>query len=60
MPKSVLKSKIRFGSIVNMGTHSAHHTVKEFMKNHENLVIFSEITKFKNIRDRLSWQLHMS
>jgi hypothetical protein len=58
LPKSVLKSKIKFNSIVNMGTHSAHHTVKDFMKNHENLVIFSEITKFKNIRDRLSWQLH--
>jgi hypothetical protein len=57
LPKSVLKSKIKFNSIVNMGTHSAHHTVKDFMKNHENLVIFSEITKIKNMRDRLTWQL---
>jgi hypothetical protein len=58
LPKSVLKSKIRFNCIINMGTHSAHHTIKEFMKNHENLVIFSEINKLKNIRDRQAWRLH--
>jgi hypothetical protein len=57
LPKSVLKSKIRFNSIINMGTHSAHHTIREFMKNHENLVIFSEISKLKNIRERLTWRL---
>jgi hypothetical protein len=57
LPKSVIKSKIRFNCVINMGTHSAHHTVKEFMKNHENVVIFSELTKIKNIRDRQSWLL---
>jgi len=57
LPKSVLKSKIRFNCVINLGTHSAHHTVREFMKNHENLVIFSEISKLKNIRERLTWQL---
>lgn len=60
LPKSVLKSKINFNCVVNMGTHSAHHTIKEFAKNHENLVIFSEINKFKNIKDRMEWQLHGS
>jgi hypothetical protein len=57
LPKSVIKSKIRFNCVINMGTHSAHHTIKEFMKNHENVVIFSELTKIKNIRDRQSWLL---
>jgi hypothetical protein len=55
LPKSILKSKIRFNSVINMGTHSAHHTMREFMKNHENLVIFSGISTLKNIRDRLAW-----
>jgi hypothetical protein len=58
LPKSILKSKINFNCVINMGTHSAHHTIKEFAKNHENLVTFSEINKFKNIKDRQEWQLH--
>jgi len=38
LPKTVLKSKIEFNSIINFGYENAHYSLKEFIKNHENLV----------------------
>jgi hypothetical protein len=40
MPKTILKSKIKFNSIINFGTDNAHYTLRNFLKNHENLVYF--------------------
>jgi len=38
LPKTIFKSKIEFNSIVNFGYDNAHYSLREFVKNHENLV----------------------
>ena len=53
-PKSILKSKIKFNSVINLGQHSAHHTIQEFMSNHENVVVFTELS---NTREQALWLL---
>ena len=40
LPKTVLKSKIVFNSIINFGFENAHYTLKEFVKNSPNFVYF--------------------
>lgn len=52
-PKSILKSKIKFNSIINLGMYSAHHTTQSFLENHENVVVFSEVSSKK---ERAVWQ----
>jgi len=54
LPKSILKSKIKFNSVINLGQHSAHHTIQEFLANHENVVVFTELS---NTRDKAIWLL---
>ena len=44
MPKPVLKSNIRFHSIINMGFEAPHYSIRDFMQNHENLIVYSEKT----------------
>jgi hypothetical protein len=44
LPKPLLKSKIKFHSVVNMGFDHAHYTMRDFVKNHENVVYYAEIT----------------
>jgi hypothetical protein len=49
-PKSVMKSKIRFNCTINLGTHPVHHTIKDYLKNNENLVLFVDRSKVKRMR----------
>ena len=42
MPKPVLKSNIKFHSVINMGYDAVHYSIRDFMKNHENLIVYSE------------------
>ncbi len=42
LPKPVLKSKIKFHSVINLGFENVHYTMRDFLKNHENLIFFSE------------------
>jgi hypothetical protein len=44
-PKPVLKSSIKFHLVINMGQNNVHYTMRDFIKNHENLVFFSETQK---------------
>jgi hypothetical protein len=44
LPKPLLKSRIKFHSVVNMGFDHAHYTMRDFVKNHENVVYYAEIT----------------
>lgn len=44
-PKPVLKSSIKFHLVINMGQNNVHYTMRDFLKNHENLVFFSELKK---------------
>jgi hypothetical protein len=45
LPKPLIKSKIRFKSIVNLGFTNAHYTLKNYMKDHQNLVLFDVDSK---------------
>jgi hypothetical protein len=40
LPKTILKSKIEFNSVVNFGFNNPHYSLKEFVKNHQNLVVY--------------------
>ena len=40
LPKPLIKSGIKFNSIINLGFDNAHYTLKTFVKNHSNLVYF--------------------
>jgi hypothetical protein len=41
LPKPVIKSKIKFHSVVNLGFTNAHYTMKDYVKNQENIVFYS-------------------
>jgi hypothetical protein len=41
LPKPVLKSKIKFHCVLNMGFSNVHYTMKDFVGKHENLVFYS-------------------
>jgi hypothetical protein len=51
IPKTVIKSGIKFNSIINLGFDNVHYTLKEFAKNHQNLVFFD----VKNIARNMSF-----
>jgi hypothetical protein len=40
LPKPLVKSNVRFNSIINLGFTNAHYTLKNYVKNHQNLVFF--------------------
>lgn len=40
LPKPLIKSGIKFNSIINMGYSMAHYTLKEYTKNHQNFINF--------------------
>ena len=45
IPKTILKSKIQFHSILNLGYSNIHYTLKNFIKTHENRITYSKITQ---------------
>jgi hypothetical protein len=40
LPKTVIKSGIKFNSVVNLGYDSVHYTLREYAKTHQNLIYF--------------------
>lgn len=46
LPKPLIKSGIKFNSIINLGFDNPHYTLKTFVKTHPNLVYF-DVTKPK-------------
>jgi hypothetical protein len=42
LPKTIKKSGIKFNSVVNMGYNSAHYTLREFIKNHQNSITLAK------------------
>lgn len=40
LPKPLLKSGVKFNTIINMGYSMAHYTLKEYTKNHQNFINF--------------------
>lgn len=41
VPKTILKSKIRFNSVINLGNGGVHYSVIEYIDKHHNLVYYS-------------------
>lgn len=56
LPKPVLKSGIKFHSVINLGFDNVHYSMKDFVRNHENLVYYTE--KIYPFRTDVSW-LHV-
>lgn len=42
IPKTIIKSKIRFHLILSFGTTNTHYTMRDYLKRHENLVVYSQ------------------
>jgi hypothetical protein len=45
MSQPVIKSKIKFRCVINLGYNNAHHTMRDFLKNHENTIYYSKTHK---------------
>jgi hypothetical protein len=50
LPKPVLKSKIKFHSIINLGFDNVHYTMRDFVKFHENVIFYSAPTETRNLK----------
>lgn len=48
LPKPVLKSKIKFHSILNLGYNNVHYSMRDFVGNHENLIFYSKTKDLRN------------
>ena len=42
IPKPVLKSNLKFNSVINMGFGGVHYSIRDYVGNHENLVYYTE------------------
>jgi len=54
-PKPVLKSGIKFHTVINLGFDNVHYSMRDFVKNHENLVYYTE--KINPTQTEFTWLL---
>jgi hypothetical protein len=47
LPKPIIKSKMRFNSVISLGRSNVHYTIREFFKNRQNLIYYCEPNKQK-------------
>jgi hypothetical protein len=45
LPKPVIKSKLKFGSVISLGQTNVHYTIRDFFKNRTNLIYYCESNK---------------
>jgi hypothetical protein len=50
IPKPIFKSGIKFNSVLNLGYSNVHYTMRDFVKNHENGIMYSKDKDIKNLR----------
>ena len=50
LPKPVLKSKIKFHAIINLGFDNVHYTMRDFVKSHENVIFYSGPKEKRNLQ----------
>lgn len=50
IPKPIFKSGIKFHGILNLGYNSVHYTLRDFIKNHENTIVYSKEKEIRNMR----------
>ena len=48
LTKPILKSKIKFHTVINMGFPNVHYTLKDYVKNQENVVFFTHKKEYRN------------
>ena len=49
LPKPVLKSKMKFSSVINLGYWNVHYTVREFVKTCQNVVYYTNNKLIKDL-----------
>jgi len=49
LPKPLIKSKIQINSVINLGYWNVHYTVKEFVKNCQNVVYYTSNKLIKDL-----------
>jgi hypothetical protein len=49
LPKPVLKSKIHFNLVINMGFGGVHYSIRDYVGNHENLIYYTEKKEQKEL-----------
>ena len=50
IPKPIFKSRIKFHSVLNLGYSNVHYTMRDYLKNHENGIMYSKEKDIKNLR----------
>jgi hypothetical protein len=48
LPKPLLKSKVYFNSVINLGFGGVHYSIKNYVENHHNTIYFSEKSNRKD------------
>jgi hypothetical protein len=49
IPKTIIEPKIKFNSVVNFNFYSVHYTIREFLKNHHNVIHVMDKKPQRNI-----------
>lgn len=52
VPKPIIKSKVKFNSVISLGSENPHVTLKEFFTHQQNLIYYTEQ---KQVKDTLQW-----
>jgi hypothetical protein len=50
IPKPIFKSGIKFHSVLNLGYNSVHYTLRDFIKNHENTIVYCKEKEIRNMK----------
>lgn len=49
IPKTIINPEIKFNSVINFNFYNVHYTIREFVKNHQNVIHIFENTPQKGI-----------
>lgn len=49
VPKTIIEPKVKFNSVVNFNFYNVHYTIREFLKNHHNVVTIFDKKPQRNI-----------
>lgn len=47
LPKPIIKSQMKFNSIISLGRSNVHYTIRDYFKNKQNLIYYCETSKQK-------------
>lgn len=49
IPKTIINPEVKFNSVINFNFYNVHYTIREFVKNHQNVIHIFENTPQKGI-----------